>query len=350
MYRIMLDRELFFDPRVDGYPLSSPKLIREANKIGTLTCTIYTMHPAYGHIKMLTSIFSVYRDGRLIYQGRPAYSKRTFKGGIEYKCEEMTAALNDFQFRPVTFSGGTDEFFQVVLASAGDRLTAAQFGLGTVTNAGNMDLKTDYKGHWDALQQYLVSPYGGYVIPRYRGSVIELDYVLQDALPHATQQIRFGQNMTNLFLEMNSDDTYSCIIPLGGIPSGGTEKTNVKSVNDGSDVLFNDDAVSLYGPRETVREWKDVTSPQELKELGLNWLMENAIKFRQTVQISAIDLHNADFEIEPFEYMQLVTAVSERHGLSKAYILSREEVPLDKPIGTVLTLGSTVRSFAETFA
>lgn len=347
MYRIMMDSALFFDPRVDGYPLGNPKLIREANKIGTLTFTIYPPHPAYGEIKMLTTVFSVYKDGNLIYQGRPAYSKRTFRNGIEYKCEELTAVMNDFQFRPVAFQGGTYQFFSSVISSANNYSGHIGFNPGDALNIASMDLKTDYTGHWEALQKYLVSPYGGYIIPRYENSMITLDYLSEESLPESSQMITFGENMKDMFLEMDSQDTYSGIIPLGGIPSGETEKVNIKSVNYGMDVVYHAEAVDLYGPREVVREWKDVLNPGELKELGMAWLRENAIKFRQTVQISAVDLHNADFSIESFEYLHWIRAVSARHNLENRYVLAREEVPLDRPTGTVLTLGTTRRTYSE---
>jgi len=344
MFTILHNGEMFFDPRIDGYPLGAPKLLREANKIGTLTFTIFPTHPDYRNIVMLRSVFSVYKDGVLIYQGRPAYLKKRMKGAVEYKCEELTACMNDYKLRPMTFSGPVDQLLSAIVASFNNRSQSVSFGLGTVQNPGNIEWEqTDYIGHWDALQA-IRGQFGGYIIPRYESGQILLDWLAEDDLPESSQAIRFGENLKDMFLETDSNETFSGIIPLGGVPEGETEKITIVSVNDGVDVLYNDDAVDLYGWRETVKEWKDVTDPQTLKGLAEEWLRGNGVKFRDSVQISAIDLHNADLSIESFEYLHWINAESSRHDLHARYILSREETPLDRPVGTQITLGSAPRT------
>lgn len=347
MYTIAHDGDMFYDPRLDAYPLKAPKLLREANKIGTLTFTIFPPHPAYGTIRTLRSLFSVYKDGVLIYQGRPAYSKRTFKNGMEYKCEEVTACMNDFMFRPVTYSGDVYGLFLQVISSFNNRSSSVAFEPGTIQNPGEVEYgeKNGYKGHWDVLQGF-VKDFGGYIIPRYEGTKIYLDWLTDDDLPSSSQKIRFGENMTDMFIETDAVETFSGVIPLGGVPEGGTSKIDITSVNAGQDVIYNEDAVALYGPRETVKEW-DITDPQTLLDTAYAWIRGNSVKFRQSVQLKAVDLHNVDLSIESFDYMHWVQAESTRHDLSERYILSREEVPLDKPVGTNYTLGSTRRTFSE---
>lgn len=343
MFTIHHNGDLFFDPRVDGYPLGSPKLLREANKIGTLSFTIFPPHPDYRMIKMLRSVFSVYKDGTLIYQGRPAYLKKRMKGAVEYKCEELTACMNDYKFRPLTYSGPVDQLFMEIISSFNNRSQSVTFDPGYIQNPGEIEWSETYIGHWDALQK-LVSQFGGYIIPRYESGQILLDWLAEDDLPESSQSIRFGENLKDMFLETDTNETFSGVIPIGGVPQGQTEKITIESVNDGSDVLYNDDAADLYGWRETVKEWKDVTDPETLKQLGEEWLRGNGVKFRDSVQISAIDLHNSDLSIESFEYLHWINAESSRHDLHERYILSREETPLDRPVGTQITLGSAPRT------
>lgn len=343
MFTIHHNGELFFDPRVDGYPLGAPELLREANKIGTLTFTIFPPNPDYRTIKMLRSVFSVYKDGALIYQGRPAYRMKRMKGAVEYKCEELTACMNDYKLRPMTYSGPVDQLFMAILSSFNNRSQSVTFNPGYIQNPGEIEWSETYIGHWDALQK-LVTQFGGYIIPRYESGQILLDWLAEDDLPESSQSIRFGENLKDMFLETDTNETFSGIIPLGGVPQGETDKITIESVNGGSDVLYNDDAADLYGWRETVKEWKDVTDPETLKGLAEEWLRGNGVKFRDSVQISAIDLHNADLSIESFEYLHWITAESSRHDLHARYILSREETPLDRPVGTQITLGSAPRT------
>lgn len=347
MYTITHNGEVFFDPRLDSYSLKRPMLLREANKIGTLTFTMFPQHPAYGELKTLKSILNIYRDGELIFKGRPAYSKRAFRNAVEYKCEEITACMNDYMFRPTTFSGPVSELVLQVIASFNNRSQSVAFEPGYIQSPGNVEWTgKGYKGHWDVLQE-LVSDFGGYIIPRYEYNKIYLDWLIADDLPEAEQVIRFGENLKDLFIETDSNETFSALIPIGGVPAGETEKIDITSVNGGSDVIFNADAVDLYGYRETYKEWSAITDPAELLEAAYEWIRGNAVKFRQSVQISAVDLHNLDRGIEALSYMHWVKAESSRHDLFTRYILSREETPLDKPTGTVYTLGDTTRTFSE---
>lgn len=348
MFQIMMDGEVFFDPRLDAYPLKAPKLIREANKIGTLAFTIFPPHPAYDAIKTRKTWFTVQQDGVPIFMGRPLYSKRTFKNGKEYKCEEITGVMNDYMFRPATFSGNVGQLFLNIISSFNNRSKDVQVEPGSIMSPGTIEWGADrgYIGHWDALQE-IVKTYGGYVIPRYKSGKIYLDWMYEDDLPEAQQKIRFGENMKDMFIEIDAIESYSGVIPIGGVPEGGTEKITIASVNGGSDVLYNEDALELYGVREIAKEWEDITDPSALKIAGNEWIRGSAVQFRKTVQLKAVDLHNLNMSIEAFPFMSWITSESTKHDLSARYILSREETPLDKPVGLEFTLGDTRRTFSE---
>lgn len=348
MYTIKFGNDIFYDPRLDGYPVGDPKLVREANKLGTLTFTVYPTHPAYGNIQTLRSVFAVYKDWKLIYKGRPAYSKRAFKNGMDYKCEEITGAMNDYLYRPEEFSGDVSDLFYLILASFNNRSDGVTFEPGEIQNPGTIEYgpKDGYKGHWDALQT-LVKAYGGYIMPRYENELIYLDWRRDEDLPNAQQEILFGANMTDMFIETDVLETFSGVIPIGGVPEGEEDKIDITSVNGGSDVLYNEDAVDLYGHRETMKEWPGITDPAELLEAGLEWVRGSSVKFRQSVKLSAVDLHYIDPSIESLPFMHWVTARSAQHDLFERYILSREEVPLNKPTGMKITLGDTRRTFSE---
>ena len=51
MYRIYLDGELFYDPRLPKYALTGIKCDLEVNKTGTLRFTIPATHPLIGSVR-----------------------------------------------------------------------------------------------------------------------------------------------------------------------------------------------------------------------------------------------------------------------------------------------------------
>ena len=109
MYTMTIDGMTLYDPTTSEYLLEAPLLHLEANKIGTLTFTIYQDNPQYEGIVLRQSIIRLYRDGAIYMLFRPVKRKMMFQGGVEYTCEEMTAFLNDFLRRPDTFTGTARE-------------------------------------------------------------------------------------------------------------------------------------------------------------------------------------------------------------------------------------------------
>lgn len=108
MYTMTIDKRPLYDPTRTGYALELPDGMFEANKIGTMTFTIYPDNPEYYSITLRVSTIRVYRDGDIYSVYRPVRARRMFKGGVEYTCEELTALLNDFLHRPAAFPTDPD--------------------------------------------------------------------------------------------------------------------------------------------------------------------------------------------------------------------------------------------------
>lgn len=353
MYTIYHDGRLMFDPRFDEYGLVSPTLTLEAHKFGSLSFTIHPNHPEYGRLRKLTSTLSVYKDGVLFFQCRPAWSKRSIRNAVQYKCEDVIARLNDYQMRPFTYRGTIAAFVEMVLASYNERVDDdKKIYRGRVTVTDNNDYVSyssiDYLPHWDLLQTRLVQTHGGYFVPRYEDGKLYLDYLRAEDLPQAPQQIRFGENLTGLFIETDAANAYSVLVPVGGdvetFDEHGdpvTERLTIKSVNDGLDYIESEIGIALYGRRETSQRWENVTVPANLLRKGREWLEQNAVKFAETVDISAIDMHNANAEIEAFGWLQWISAISTVHDISEQYVSERIVIPLGNPSSSQLRLGST---------
>ena len=346
MYTLTHNGNTLFDPRLDGYPLQSPLLTLEANKINTLDFTIYPGNPEYGKIEKIVSLLSVYRDDALYMQFRPVYKKELFRGGILYKCKEITFRLNDFRYRGYTYSGTIDGFVTAVLASYNARVNAdEQILKGNVSDAStSFEFDTDKPlGHWDALLA-VVDDNGGYFSTRYHGGNVYMDY-LQDAdLPVSEQKIQFGENMTDLFIETDSDNTFSVLYPVG---KNGEDRITIESVNGGLDYLESAAGIALYGRRETSIAWENVESASQLKSLAQAALDEIAVQFAESVSVSAVDLHNANADVSSLEFLSMVDCVSAPHGFSHRYVLGRISIPLGAPDSATAQLGESRKSLND---
>lgn len=359
MYTIYHNGRLMYDPRFDEYGLEAPTMTLEANKFGTLSFTIYPNHPEYDNPSKLTSVLSVYKDGTLYKQFRPTWSRRAFRNGVQHKCESILARLNDFQFRPFDYAGTLRGFVEKVLDSYNSRADEdKRILIGNILVTDDNDYvhysSVDYMGHWEALNSRLVDTHGGYFMERYSDGKVYLDYLRDEDLPVSAQAIRFGENLTDLFIETDSEETFSVLVPVGadvetfdehGDPI--TKRLTIETVNDGKDYIENAAGIALYGRRETSHRWEDVTLPQNLLTKGTAYLESIAVKFKESVELSAIDLHNADANVESYGWMEWVPVQSSVHDLAENYLLLKQTLPLGSPESSKIQLGATRRTLTD---
>lgn len=115
MYRLMVDGKRLHDTDFADYVVEKPTLKLAANKLCTLTFTIYNNNPQFDQIQKLRSVITVYRDSDIIAKVRPIKTKLNFRGGLEYTCEDMLGKLNDMIRRPSYYSGTQGEYLSDML-------------------------------------------------------------------------------------------------------------------------------------------------------------------------------------------------------------------------------------------
>lgn len=445
MYKLTLDGNLLHNSDYDDYVVVNPVLKLAANKLATLTFTIYDNNPQYNNIRKLKSKIAVYRDNEIIALVRPVKSKLNFQGGIDYTCEDCLARLNDIKCRPGYFRGTQAEYITAMLnkfmkeyaaqfepehmnhtmqlgdAFLGVRelqaaLTRVGYGeiigstgidgyYGTSTkNAeeafeadnnltvnGVFDLGTDhpvlmqllesypltppdiifsagsmprsgsstklftnleYLGYWDLLQKNVVDAYGGYLIPSYTENTITLDYKGDANLTLNEQKIRFGENLSDLFLETDADKTFSVVVPVGAdtyaqIPIGTTVVIPYKLNDNGIDYIESKAGIELYGRREVVYNVGDTYDYDVIKARGQAYLDANAIKLKEKLSLSVYDLKYANINMDYFSFLDKVEVISVIHGITQTYPLTEMQITLNQPTASKITLGAETYTLTD---
>lgn len=347
MYTITHNGATLYDPRLQGYPVDKLKLTREVNVFDTLTFTLYPQHPAYGHLDKKSSILNLYRDGELLCQFVPTYHRRIFNGGIEYKCKSIICFLDDFYFRTLEYNGTASGMISSVLSAYNSRVGEAyKITMGTI-HAATVEYKTsDPKTLWEALQD-ISTDCGGYIAPRFENGRIYLDYLQDSDLPLCDQKIQFGENMTDLFIETDTDNCFSVLYPFG--TNEDNEVVSIAEVNGGKDYLENATAVESYGRREKMITWANVESQADLLARARAKLSAIAALFYEGVQLSAVDLHNLDVNIPALAFLHLIDCVAVPHGYTHRYPITKISLPLDAPDSEDITLGMAPKSLTDRF-
>ena len=439
MYRLAVDGKRLHDTDFADYVVEKPTLKLAANKLATLTFTIYPSNPMFDQIQKIRSVITVYRDRTIIAKVRPVKTKLNFRGGVDYTCEDLLGRLNDMLCRPGTFNGtqaeyltaklsafmsqytqtfsfehlgsrslsygsrgsdvremqaslmkldynlgsyGADGIFGPVTERAVQAFETAEgltvngvfdmsgdlaaleahftpeqvtdinpitFSAGNTPHSGSDDVdinNDEYIGFWDLLQKQLVEPYGGYLVPVWGDTTCAINYVGDEDLTAATQTIEFGENLADLFIESDSVETFSVLIPLGKDASKNRPLT-ISSVNSGIDYLESADGLTLYGRRERTMRWEDIDSASKLMQKGQEYLDEHAVTLKEKLTLSAYDLHYANVSIDALNWMDNVTVVSWLHNVSNVYPLTEMQITLNAPTSSKLTLGAETETLTD---
>ena len=346
MYSVYVDGFPLYEPRIsETYYLISPSLKQTTNLPGELSFSIPAEHVSSSLINRLSSRVSVYRDDSLIWIGRPIESSVDIYGTTKWICEGCLAYLCDTIQRPFEFQGSPTELFTKIVNNHNAQVNQNQMlqvGVVTVTDPNDYINRSsvEYLSSWDVLKTRLLDSLGGYLFMTYPNGQPTINWY---AVPPdtSTQIIEFGQNLQDYARTVYGSETYTACIPLGAKDEATGERLTVSSVNGGNDFITSPLAYSLgyiYAPSSDVT-WEDVTVPANLLSKAQTWLTNYGTKYKEKVNLKAIDLHNTDASIESFQFLDTVLVRSTPNGLSASYILTQITIPLNDPSSTQITLG-----------
>lgn len=390
-YQIKCDGFILDDTRDDELTVLNPIVNLEVNTVGGCTFTIHKNHPYYGNLKKLKSVFEVSDDIGVIFRGRMTEDSADFYNSKAVDLEGAMAYFNDSTIRPFAFpddfiedagyitaakSGNVIKFFLNWLIDQHNSQVEEfqQFKLGNVTVSDPNNYlsrsSTDYASTWETLKSKLFdSTLGGYLCIRYEADGNYIDYLSEFTLTNP-QEIVFGENLLDLKSKVNASTTYSAMIPLGAtieteVEDGDGNSTTTKSrvtlasLPDGDitddivkegDVIYSKRAVEAYGwicapTKETT--WDDVTEAENLRTKSVAALSGELSLLSSTIDVTALDLHFTDEQIQTFRIYRNVKVRSDPHGHSGTYQLPKLSLNLHNPQSTKITVGRTERSMTD---
>ena len=345
MYSVYCDGLPLYVPQMSQtYCLLDATLNQQANVPSSLQFTIMPDHPYYGVINRLSSKITIYRDNVLVWIGRPIESNLGIYNTVKWVCEDALAFLCDSVYRPFEFNGSPSTLFSDIINNHNGQVQEfQQLTVGTVTVTDPNDYivrsSVDYATSWETLKDKLLGM-GGYLMLTYSNNKPVINWY---ATPPdtSTQIIEFGENIQEFTRTVYASETYTACAPLG-IKGDDGKRLTIASVNNGSDTLINTSLAgqigTIYAPPELVT-WEDVTLPENLKTKGLAWLNNEGITLKDRVELKAVDLHNADANVEAFQFLDHVVVSSSPHNLSATYLLTEITTPLTDPSSSQITLG-----------
>lgn len=372
MYRIYCDGLTIHDIRDEEYQIISPKLSLELNKTGTFEFSMLPSHPHVNDIKKLKSQLKVYdvdvseggkENSRLLYCGRSITDQRDFEYTGQITCEGELSYLLDTIQRPHTYGSQSAEihkadtnieiFKRLIEEHNAQVEKEKQFEIGIIDidSAEIKSLSTNYEKTWDFINANFLEKYEGYLRVRYENGVRYIDYVKQYG-KISTQTIRFGENLLDFQKYVKAEDIKTAIIPVGA--NNVTVKT--AAGHDGTDYVYSQEAVEIYGWIYDKVDFSDVNDPNTLLTKAKEYL-KKCSNLAITIELTAADLHMVDVDIDSIGLGDLIPCVSQYHNLlstigdvSTYYLVSKYEIDLENPANTKITLGKTLSVLSEKMA
>lgn len=352
MYKIKSGDKTLHDVRDEEYMLLSPKISLELNKTGNFDFGILPTHPEIGSIQKLHSRITVYDDDELLYAGRPTTDEADFYNYGQVSCEGELAYLLDsiqrpegrgrtYGFEPVSTN---IEVFQAIIKEHNVQVEDGkkfEIGVIDIESAKLEKFDANYEKTWDLISSGFIGVYEGYLRIRYEEDVRYIDYVKQFG-QDSGQEIRFGENLLDLKRYVKADDIATAIIPVG------KNNVTIKNANghNGKDYIYDSEAAGIYGWIYKKVDFPDVNDPDTLLKKAEEHL-KTCVNLAVTLELTAIDLHLMDVDIDRIRLGDTVRVVSPLHHLDRRMVVSKREYNITDPSADKITLGDTLSYLTE---
>ena len=103
------------------------------------------------------------------------------------------------------------------------------------------------------------------------------------------------------------------------------------------------EAIKTYGVITRTVRFDDVTIPANLKKKAEKYLKDTQFA-DVSLELSAVDLHLLNRNIEAFQLGDEIRVVSPPHGMDRRFMLSKLTIALDHPESSTITLGTHVKA------
>lgn len=354
IYTMYTNSDLLYDPKFPAYTVIDPILDLSVNEPGLLTFSVPDGHPCASRIQKLVSVVKVYRDGRIIFKGRIIKDEKALNAQTKYTAEGCLAYLIDSICDPYEFSGTPAEFFAFLINRHNASVSAnQQFLIGNCTVTAESEIQSYsvlYDSTWQVLKERLVKRYGGYLHVTYNYLEKPVLNWLADPPDTATQQIQFGENLIDIAVTKDADETYTACVPLGARMSAidpayeSDARLTIADVNDGDPHLIDTANAAIYGIiyaplSETT--WDNVTLPTNLLQRGQAWLAASGARLKETISLTAVDLHSLDADVECFQFLDRVIVTCGEICPQAEFVLTKMTIPLQDPANMRITLGDS---------
>lgn len=346
MIQVYAGSTTVYDSRLPDLDLLGLTVTAGVNKGGSATITMPPGHPAYNSFTSYKTIVTIYRDGVLLFRGRPLYPTDDFLNRRTITCEGERCFLRDAVSRPYEYQDSPANVFTAVIGVYNAQVEAAkQFVVGTITVTdpnSYIRLYSETAEQVSATVDKLVERCGGYIVFTTNANGDRVINWYAATTYQSTQEINFGENLLDFSRSANTD-LATRIIPYGAKDDNGDRLTITSVTTGGVDYVEDATAIALRGVITKAVYWDDVTVAANLKTKAEQYLATSK-QIVTSLVISAVDLAGLGEDFDQFRVGDNIHVISSPHGVSDWMLLEDLTIDLLNPAGSTLSLGKSYQT------
>lgn len=330
----------------------SPHLRIELNRPDVLTFTMPPENIRFGQVLKRKHIVKVEIDGVEYFRGQVIDERPSIDNMREFTCEGALSFLSDSIQRPLAITGSENltakaHFISLIESHNAQVESTKRFTVGIVDASEKVMQKedTDYATTLSAIEQRLVSRYGGFLRVRREDGVNYIDW-LKELTDVCTQTVEFGQNIVDLDGLIDTREVGSVLIPLGARVNG--KKLTIASVNGGADSIESAELIQKYGRVVITKDYPTIKDANELLEKARETLDE--MEDDETFDITAVDLSRLGVDVSALRVGLLTPIRAPEQGIDKSKILYAADMDLENIENSVYTFGVPRQTLTEALA
>lgn len=320
---------------------------------GSFVFNIPITHPLYRRVleaRMEKGAVRIERDGAEVFRGRILTTvANSLNGTAKVTVEGEMAELNDSEIGPYDFSGSPDGLLAFLLGPHNGRHRPILPGRVTVRDPNGYIVRSN-QSRSNTMEEIRSktsgSSLGGYLRLRRSGDRRYLDWLADPDVP-GSQDIRIGKNLLSSELTFSGADLKTALfaegaqvdgaaIDLTGMPDGPMGK----GVTLRAGYVVNDVLEAKYGTIEGTLKMERVTLVENLRDKAVEAVA--ALSDPDTVEVTAVDLSDAGYEVDAFRVGQSIRLRS--WDVDAVMLLVGISHDLDDPAASKYTFGKARRS------
>lgn len=342
MVRVYADGVPVYAPVLDGYELLGLTATINVEKAGTAEIIMPPGHPAYNSFVSHKTEITIYRHGVLVFRGRVLYPADNFYGQRTIICEGERGFLQDSTMRAYTYKNAAAStiFTAAITAHNGQVDVFKQFEVGEITVDSTIgEFKNEQAEKVSDTIDKLVKECGGYITFATNAAGQRVINWLAELNSRSGQIVEFGENLLDYSSTGANTELATAIIPYGAKVRN--KYIDVTSVNGGSDIVQDDEAVALRGFICRPVYFDKVTNTSVLLTRAKEYLATSKL-ITTTLELSAVDLSAMDKDIDTFTPGDWVRVRSAPHGVDDDYPLRERSYDFLEPARDTVVLGKDV--------